>query len=391
MKLFKRAAGLLLAAVLVLGMAPAALAATPAITIKIDGQTVSSDADPIVISGTTFVPVRVVTEYLGADVSWNQSKQQATVKTAAYTVVFTIGSASYTVNGASKTLPVAATADYEHQRTLIPLRALAESIGAEVEYDANSMTAIVNYFTKMSGSIKVSGSTTVQPIAQAAADKLLTMNSGLSIAVAGGGSGTGIKETTSGANNIGMSSRDLTADEAAPLTPFVIANDGIALIVNNANSIKNLTREQAEKIFLGEITNWKDVGGADAPILVQTRETGSGTLATLDELLLEKKGVVSTATPYGSTELLKQAVAAEKNAIGFISAGYKDATIKVVTLDNVNPTEETISGGTYGLSRSLYVFTKGAPAGVNAVFIDYLRSEACQTSIIEKEGYVPIR
>lgn len=391
MKLFKRAAGLFLAAVLVLGMAPAALAATSDYTIKIDGQTVQSETPPMFVNGTTFVPVRVITEYLGADVSWNQTKQQATVKTAAYTVVFTVGSASYTVNGAAKTLATAVTADYVHQKTMIPLRGLAESIGAEVAYDANSKTVTVNYFTKMTGSIKISGSTTIQPIAQAAANNLLALNSGLSIAVAGGGSGAGIKETTSGANNIGMSSRDLTADEAAPLSPFVIANDGIALIVNNANSVKNLTREQAEKIFLGEITNWKDVGGADAPILVQTRETGSGTLGTLDELLLEKKGVVATATPYTSTELLKQAVAAEKNAIGFISAGYADSTIKVLTLDNIKPTEETVTSGTYGLGRALYVFTKGAPAGVNAMFIDYLRSEVCQTSIIEKEGYVPIR
>lgn len=388
MKLSKRIAGLFLSMVLILGIAPAALAASP-ITIRIDGMTVSSDVAPVVQSGTTLVPVRVITEYLGADVSWNQAKQQAVVKTAAYTVVFTLGSKTYTVNGESKTLTVAAQAI--NGRTLIPIRALAESIGADVEYDAASNTAIVNYFTTMSGSIKVSGSTTVQPIAQAAADKLISMNSALTISVAGGGSGTGIKETTSGANNIGMSSRALTADESAPLTQFVIANDGIALVVNNANSMKNLTREQAEKIFLGEITNWKDVGGANAPILVQTRETGSGTLATLDELLLEKKGVVATATPYASTELLKQAVAAEPNAIGFISAGYVDSSVKALSLDNITPNEETISGGSYGLSRSLYVFTKGAPAGVNAMFIDYLRSESCQSGIIEKEGYVPIR
>lgn len=388
MKLSRRISGFLLALVLVLGLAPAAFAASP-ITIKIDGQTVSSDVAPVVENGTTLVPVRVITEYLGADVSWNQANQQAIVKTAAYTVIFTLGSKTYTVNGTSKTLSVAAQA--VNGRTLIPIRALAESIGADVEYDSASNTAIVNYFTTMAGSIKVSGSTTVQPIAQAAADQLLAMNSALTISVAGGGSGTGIKETTSGANNIGMSSRALTADESAPLTEFVIANDGIALVVNTGNSVKNLTREQAEQIFLGEITNWKDVGGADAPILVQTRETGSGTLATLDELLLEKKGVVSTATPYASNELLKQAVAAEPNAIGFISAGYLDSTVKALTFDSITPNEETISSGSYGLSRSLYVFTKGAPAGVNAMFIDYLRSESCQSNIIEEEGYVPIR
>jgi len=388
MKLFKRITGVFLAAVLILGIAPAAFAASP-ITIQIDGQTVSSDTAPVVQNGTTLVPVRVVTEYLGADVSWNQAKQQAIVKTAAYTVVFTLGSKTYTVNGASKALAVAPQAI--NSRTMIPIRALAESIGADVDYNAASNTAIINYFTKMSGSIKISGSTTVQPITQAAADKLLALNSGLTISVAGGGSGTGIKETISGANNIGMSSRVLTADESAALTQYVIANDGIAIIVNSSNTVRNLTKEQAEQIFLGKITNWKDVGGADAPILVQTRETGSGTLATLDELLLEKKGVVSTATPYASTELLKQAVAAEKNAIGFVSVGFVDSSVRTVSLGNVTPTKETISSGSYALSRSLYVFTSGAPAGANAMFIDYLKSQTCQTNIIEKEGYISIR
>jgi phosphate transport system substrate-binding protein len=311
------------------------------------------------------------------------------VKTAGYTIVFTLGSKTYTVNGASKTLLVAAQA--MNGRTMIPLRALAESIGADVNYNASTKTAVINYFTKMSGSIKISGSTTVQPIAQAAADKLLAANSGLTISVAGGGSGTGIKETISGANNIGMSSRALTADESATLTKFVIANDGIALVVNTANKVKNLTREQAEQIFRGEITNWSDVGGDNAPILVQTRETGSGTLATLEELLLEKEHVVSTATPHASNALLKQAVAAEKNAIGFISVGYVDSTVKTLTLGNIAPTAETVSGGSYALSRSLYVFTSGMPAGTNAMFIDYLKSEACQSDIISAEGYIPIR
>lgn len=387
MKRSKRITSLLLAAVLLLGIAPAAFAASP-ITIRIDGQTVTSDTEPVVQSETTLVPVRVITEYLGADVSWNQAKQQATVKTAAYTAVFAIGSASYTVNGMSKTLtaPVQAI----NGRTMIPLRAL-ESIGAQVTYDAASNAAIVNYFTNMSGSIKISGSTTVQPIAQAAADKLLSLNSGLTISVAGGGSGTGIKETISGANNIGMSSRVLTADEAAPLTQFVVANDGIAIVSSGANTVKNLTSEQTEKIFLGEITNWKDVGGADAPILVQTRETGSGTLATFKELLLENKEVVSTATPHASNELLKQAVASDPNAIGFISVGYVDSSVKVISLDNITPTKETVSSGSYSLSRSLYVFTSGKPMGANAMFIDYLKSVTCQTSIIEKEGYISIR
>ncbi|MPN19081.1 Phosphate-binding protein PstS 1 [bioreactor metagenome] len=170
-----------------------------------------------------------------------------------------------------------------------------------------------------------------------------------------------------------------------------MANDGIALIANTQNSVKNVTKEQAEKIFLGEITNWKDVGGSDAPILVQTRETGSGTLATLEEMLLEKKKVVSTATPHASSALIKQAVAASANTVGFDSIGYVDSSVKVISINNITPTAETVKSGSYLLGRSLYVFTKGTPTGDFAKFIDYLKSEDCQKNIVVQEGYISIR
>lgn len=388
MKATKRILGIFLVAVLVMAMAPAALAASP-ITINIDGKTVSSDTAPVVESGTTLVPVRVITENLGASVSWNSVKNQATVNTAAYTIVFTIGSKAYTVNGATKTLEVAPK--IINGRTMIPIRALAESIGADVGYIASTNTAVINYFTTMTGSIKISGSTTVQPISQAAADKLISMNTGLTIAVAGGGSGAGIKDSIAGVNDIGASSRELTADEASALSVVAIANDGIAIIANPNNPVKNLTKDQAAKIFLGEIKNWKEVGGNDAPILVQTRETGSGTLATLSELLLGNKPVVSTATPYTSSALIKQAVAANVNAVGFDSIGYVDSSVKVLSIDNIVPTTETVKSASYILSRSLFVFTKGVPTAEKAKFIDYLKSEDCQKNIVIKEGYISIR
>jgi phosphate transport system substrate-binding protein len=150
---------------------------------------------------------------------------------AAYTIVFTIGSKEYTVNGATKTLEVAPK--IINGRTMIPIRALAESIGADVGYIASTNTAVINYFTTMTGSIKISGSTTVQPISQAAADKLISMNTGLTIAVAGGGSGAGIKDSIAGVNDIGASSRELTADEASALSVVAIANDGIAISQTN--------------------------------------------------------------------------------------------------------------------------------------------------------------
>ncbi|MHC1693980.1 MAG: phosphate ABC transporter substrate-binding protein PstS family protein [Eubacteriales bacterium] len=386
----KKILSLALIITMVFSMMTIGMTATAAetIAIEIDGKTISSDVAPVVENGTTLVPVRVITENLGATVTWNPVKQQATVKTAGYNVVFTIGSKNFTVNGTTKSLLL--PAKLINNRTMIPLRALAEAIGAEVDYNAAQNKAIIKYFSTMDGSIKISGSTTVFPIMQAVADKLMAMNKGLTITVAGGGSGAGIKDAQNGSNNIGMSSRELTADETAKLNPVSIALDGIAIIVHPKNPVKSLTKEQATKIFLGEITNWKDVGGANAPIFVQTRETGSGTLATLEEMLLSKKKVVATASPFTSSALLKQAVAKSENSIGFDSIGYVDSTVKAIALNNVTPTPTTVQNGSYALSRSLYVLTKGNATGINAKLIDYMCTQDCQTNIVAKEGYVAI-
>lgn len=358
------------------------------IKLVIDGTTVQSSVAPAVSNGTTLVPLRIATENLGASVVWNKTTQEATIKTSAYTVVFKIGSTSYTVNGSKKSLPTAPK--LVNGSTMVPIRALAEAIGAKVNYSSATNTATIDYFTTMTGSIKITGSTTVQPIAQAAADKLMKMNTGLSISVAGGGSGAGVKDTTAGTNNLGMSSRELTADESATVYSLPVANDGIAIIINPSNPVKNLTKEQASKIFLGEIKNWKEVGGNDAPIFVQTRETGSGTRATLEEMLLAKKSVVATATPFTSSALIKQAVAKEVNGIGYDSIGFVDSTVKVVSINSVMPTAETVKSASYTMGRSLFMLSKGAPTGVSAMFVDYMKSLDCQNNIVKKEGYITI-
>jgi phosphate transport system substrate-binding protein len=175
------------------------------------------------------------------------------------------------------------------------------------------------------------------------------------------------------------------------LNVYAVANDGIAIIVHPDNPVKNLTKDQAAKIFLGEVKNWKEVGGNDAPIIVATRETGSGTRATLEEMILSKKSVLETATPYGSSALIKQAVAKDKNSIGFDSIGFVDSTVKALSLDGKQATAETVINNTYGMGRQLFCCTKGRAAGLGAMFIDYLKSADCQNNIVEKEGYVKLR
>ena len=386
----KKIFALALAVFMGIALLPAApsLAAND-VALVIDGVKQNPDVAPLVVNGRTLVPLRLVSETLGADVSWSAPNQQATIQTAAYNVVFTIGAKTYTVNGANKSLDE--PPQLVNGSTLIPLRAFAESINAVVDYDSSSNTASVNYFTTMTGTLKINGSTTLQPVAQAAADKLAAMNKGLSITVAGGGSGTGINDAKAGTVNIGMSSRELTTEELASLTPYAVANDGIAIIVHPDNPVKNLTKDQAAKIFLGEINNWNQVGGSNAPISVMTRETGSGTRSTLEEMILNKESVVERATPFTSSALIKQAVAKDKNAVGFDSIGFVDSTVKAVSLDGVSATSTTVIQNTYGMGRQLLCCTSGKATGLSAMFIDYLKSADCQNNIVEKEGYVKLR
>jgi len=386
----KKLIALILAVIMTATMVPSVFASSnDTITLVIDGVTIGTDVAPVLVSGTTLVPLRVISETLGAEVEWNGTTQRATIRTAAYTVVFTIGSKTFTVNGSNRTLLEAPR--IVSSRTLVPIRAFAEAIGATVGYNATTHTATVDYFTKMSGSIIVTGSTTVQPIAQAAADKLVKMNSGLSITVSGGGSGAGVTAARNGTAHIGMSSRELTATELSTLHAYPVANDGVAIVVHPSNTVGNLTTTQARDIFAGTITNWKDVGGSDAAILVQTRETGSGTLDTLNGLLMTGgTSVVSTASPHNSNPLLRTAVAGSRNAIGFVSVGYLDSTVKALMIGGRTPTNTTIANKTYALSRFIYVCTNGRASGVNAMFIDYLRSKDCQDNIVTGEGFVKL-
>jgi phosphate binding protein len=365
------------------GIADAATA-----TIKVDGAKVASEVAPVNSNGTVLVPLTVISNAMGAETSWDQANSQATLKSAAYTVVFKVGSKECTVNGKKKTL-LAAPKNVSG-RVLVPIRAFSEILGASVNWSQSTSTVTIDYFSKMKGTLKITGSTTLQPIAQQAADKLMKMNSGLSITVAGGGSGAGIKDATAGTNDIGMSSRELTAEEDAALDAYPVARDGIAIIVNPSNKVTALTKDQASKIFLGEIKNWSEVGGANAPILVQTRETGSGTRSTLEEMLLAKQSVVATATPYASSQLIKQAVAKNANAIGFDSVGYLDNTVKAVTLEGKAASAANVKNKTYPMGRELFIVSKGAPSGLSAMFIDYLRSSDAQKNIVVKEGYIEL-
>ncbi len=370
--------------------------ADSAVKVKVDGKEISLDASPVIEAGRTLVPIRSVAEALGADVQWDGGTSTATVYTIDNEIVIKIGSTTATVNGSEKTLDAAAK--IIGGRTMLPLRFVGESLGAEVSYDASTSTVSVDYFTKMSGTLKIGGSTTIQPICQAVADKLLARNSGLSITVAGGGSGVGLTGANDGTLNIGAYSTELSDADRATYPDIVdthIGSDGVAIIISPLNTkVTNLTKQQVYDIFTGKITNWKDVGGDDAAIFVQTREATSGTLKAFMELAIQKADknakIVGTATPHASSGLILQAVASNKNAIGFESFGYLNNTVNAVKVDGVSATAANALSKKWAYVRPLNILTKGQPSGLNAKFINYLLSPEGQTLITDLK-YIPLK
>ncbi|MCL2099513.1 MAG: phosphate ABC transporter substrate-binding protein PstS family protein [Oscillospiraceae bacterium] len=389
----KKITALILVFVMVLSFMPvmaAAPAASSARTLIVDGVTIVPAASRVTSNDTFLVSTDVLPVAFGADVEIDTDARTAVIKTAAFTMKFTAGASTVTVNGASRALP--ASAVITGGNFLVPIRFIASTIGGTTAYNPTTKTVAILYFTRLSGSLKISGSTTVQPIAQGAADKLIAANNGrLSITVSGGGSGAGIRDVTNGTVHIGMSSRDLTADELRQLSACPVANDGVAVILHPGNGVTNLTSDQVRKIFTGEIRNWREVGGHNGAIMLYVRETGSGTRDTFETMIMNRQPVASRATPFTSNALVLQNVAKQRNSVGYISVGYLNKTVKALSIDNILPTAETVIDKTYLINRYLYLCTKGPAKGLAAVFMDYIRSSAIQDEVVEKEGYVSLR
>jgi len=244
--------------------------------------------------------------------------------------------------------------------------------------------------TGLSGAIKMSGSTSVQPVAEELAQAFMAKNPDVRITIAGGGSGVGIKDAAQGKVNIGNASRALKDSDPKNIVGTTIAKDAIVVVVNPANSVSALTKEQVKKIYTGGITNWKDVGGNDAPIIVNSRTAPSGTFDFFSEEFLGKDvKVVATAKQHASNGLVRQAVAANENAIGFISMGYLDNSVKAPTMDGIEPSMENSKNGAYHYVRPFNMVTNGEPEGLAKEFLNFVLSEEGQT-IVDKE-YIRVK
>ncbi|NHZ46326.1 phosphate ABC transporter substrate-binding protein [Nitratidesulfovibrio liaohensis] len=243
----------------------------------------------------------------------------------------------------------------------------------------------------ITGSLDIAGGTAHIPVMKEAAKRIMTVNPALRISVAGGGSGVGVQQVGEGLVAIGNTGRPLTEAEVQKygLVSFPFAIDGVAVVVSPANPVTGLTGKQVADIFAGTVTNWKDVGGKDAPITLYTREDGSGTREVFVEKALKKGPQAATANVVNSNGAMKTAIAQDPNSIGYVGIGHLGDSIKGLHFDGMVPTQDNAASGAYSVTRKLYMNTRGAPQGLAKAFIDYIFSPEGQ-EITKASGYIPL-
>ena len=230
---------------------------------------------------------------------------------------------------------------------------------------------------------------------QKISEHLMQKDPSVVIELSGGGSGNGIKALNEQLTQIAMSSRkikdkELKAAEEKGVKPFEIpvAVDAIVPIVNPKNSLKNLSLDDLRKIYKGEIKNWKDVGGPDAPIVLVSRDTSSGTFETWESLVMKNQRVSPRALLQSSNGTVVQTVAKNPNAIGYVGLGYLVSIIKAIEINGIKATPETAKDGKWPLSRDLYLYTNHQPQGAVKKVMDFCLSEEGR-SLIKEVGFVP--
>ncbi|PKM82798.1 MAG: phosphate-binding protein [Firmicutes bacterium HGW-Firmicutes-14] len=239
--------------------------------------------------------------------------------------------------------------------------------------------------TGLSGTVKIAGSTSVQPLGEELAEAFMDQYPDVNVNVQGGGSSAGIETAKTGTADIGTTSRELKDEEKGyGLTETIVAKDGIAIVTNNENKVTDLTMEQVAKIFSGDIKNWKEVGSQDGPITVVVREEGSGTRGAFEEIVLGNAKIIDTAIVQNATGAVKTAVTKDVNAIGFISLGSIDSAVKTITVDGSEPSEENVINGSYKISRPFIFLTANEPSEATEEFIKFVLSNEGQDIVSEE-------
>jgi len=259
------------------------------------------------------------------------------------------------------------------------------------------MTAIA--FTAVAEqTITIDGSTTVGPIAKAFAEYFMAARPDVNITVSESGSGNGAKSLMNGVCDVANLSRPMKGTEfkaaaGNDIQPVahVVALDGLPILVHPQNPIQDLTIDQIRRIYTGEITNWKEVGGPNLGIVVITRDTNSGTYETFEGLVMSKQKITEKAEYVGSNGAIRQRVQTTPAAIGYAGLGFVDKTVKAIKVNGVYPSAATVRTGEYAIARPLFMYTNGYPKLGSAVyqFVTLHLTEDGQ-EIVEEIGFIPV-
>lgn len=257
---------------------------------------------------------------------------------------------------------------------------------------------VIPFASRAGSKITISGSTTVLPLAQMAAEVYMKRYPEVRISVAGTGSGDGIRSLIDGTADIGNSSRDLKTKEVKlaqkkgiKLSKHVVALDCIVPIVHPSNPLKNISLEQLRGIYVGKVRNWKEVGGPDRQVVAISRDSSSGTFEVWNKIVLGKRlRVRPDAQLQASNGAVAQAVAGNKYALGYVGLGYINSQVKPLSVDGVLASPETARSGAYPIARGLNMFTLEKPPVAVQSFLKFVLGPDGQ-KIAGKEGFVPIK
>ena len=245
--------------------------------------------------------------------------------------------------------------------------------------------------TEVSGKISASGSTALLPLLKPAQEEFQNQHAKVTVNVAGGGSFTGMNQVAEGSVDIGNSDVSLPDEyKDKGLVDHKVVVEPFVFIVDKANKVENLTKQQAVDILTGKITNWSQVGGADQKITLIHRAKSSGSRATISEVVLKGAAFTDDAIIQDSNGAVRAAIATTPGAIGYVDAPYADDSVKVLKFDGVEFSAQNIIDGKYPIYGYGHMYTKGEPTGAVKAFIDYIMSDEFQNSQVEKLGFIPV-